>query len=161
MKTLHSKTTSKAKKHFKPPIGGAFQAYVEGPGELEFLKYKTEVEAELESFRSLANYGQGALRTSLLINGGATVALLSFIAAISANPNLFFSVLVNPLVAFSTGVFFGAIASGSAYGQAYANYADQEVSAGRWFKRTIFALSCSYLCFILGCHLAFVAIRGL
>lgn len=59
----------------------ALKAMTDEPNKEDFARVKAITDAEFESFRALVQFGQGALRTSLLINGGATVALLSFFAA--------------------------------------------------------------------------------
>lgn len=83
--------------------------------------YKAVQQSNLEMFRSVITTGQTALRTSLLINGGATIAVLTFLGNMRTHLRgigLHYPLeepLVNSLVLFGFGVLLGAIATGTTY----------------------------------------------
>ena len=83
--------------------------------------YKAVQQTNLEMFRSVITTGQTALRTSLLINGGATIAVLTFLGNMRTHlrgVGLHYPLeepLVNSLVLFGFGVLFGAVATGTTY----------------------------------------------
>ncbi|SRR5579885_269047 len=70
--------------------------------------------AERETFRSVIQAGQTALRTVILINGGAAVALMIFLGNIWADTEPPAHIL-NSLLAFSAGVLWGGLATGTTY----------------------------------------------
>ena len=82
--------------------------------------YKAVQQSNLEMFRSVITTGQTALRTSLLINGGATIAVLTFLGNIRTlrGVGMHYPLeepLVNSLVLFGLGVLLGAVATGTTY----------------------------------------------
>lgn len=71
--------------------------------------------ARVESFKSVILAGQNAIRTAFLMNGGAAVALLAFLGALSStNPNQL-KVFAPSLLIFTWGVFFVGLTSGFTY----------------------------------------------
>jgi len=83
--------------------------------------YKSQRQQQIEMFRTVIATGQSALKTSLLINGGAAVALLAFMGRAWSKSlgNALYYPMVNSLshslVSFGVGVFIGALASGTTY----------------------------------------------
>lgn len=69
--------------------------------------------------RSVVESGKTALTTSILVNGGATVALLAFLGnLISKSPSQLLpmqTLLVASLMSFAAGVLAGAVATGTTY----------------------------------------------
>jgi hypothetical protein len=70
--------------------------------------YKAQVIFDLEMFKSVLMAGQTALRTSFLINGGASVALLAFIGNIwdKTQTAIVIKTLANSLGIFSSWGYF-------------------------------------------------------
>ena len=85
--------------------------------------FKNVSTQNIEMFKSLITAGQNALRTSLLINGGASVAMLTFIGSLATSlatspgrpPLMDPKLLATPLVIFVIGTLLGAVASGGTY----------------------------------------------
>lgn len=71
----------------------------------------------LESFRSTINVGMNAAKSCMLINGGASVALLAFIGNIWAKDSLDIAAMLvsKGLLIFCAGVFLAALCSGFTY----------------------------------------------
>ena len=80
-------------------------------------RHKAELEGDLEVLRSVFIYGQSALKTTILINGGAAIAVMAFLARYVsvenqiANMQLFLSALF----IFGMGVLFGSLTIGFTY----------------------------------------------
>ncbi|MEX2150741.1 MAG: hypothetical protein WD793_11040 [Steroidobacteraceae bacterium] len=110
-------------------------------------------ETNLEMFRSVIQAGQGALRTCLLINGGAAVALLAFAGHIvsSETEAVPLVAVAKAMVAFVGGVLACGLASGT-------TYLSQWFFADDW-NRTGFVLNVAAIIFGLG-SLALFAFGG-
>lgn len=65
-----------------------------------------------EHFRSVISMAELALKSAILINGGACIALLTFIGNSTRSENI---LIVGGLFAFAAGVFLGALATFLAY----------------------------------------------
>jgi len=76
-------------------------------------------EIAVEMFRSVLMAAKIALTTSILVNGGATIALLSFLGSLIGKtpppPAGMQSLLSRSLICFAVGVVAGAFATGFAY----------------------------------------------
>ena len=107
--------------------------------------------------KSVNNYAQTALKSALLINGGAAGALLAFIGNIwdkGANQAAVGS-LTNSIFWFSFGVLLAAIGTGTAYGTLYC-YAYKRKHWGFGLHVFTFLLVfSSYVFFGLGAHEAY------
>ena len=83
-------------------------------------------EWKLEMLRSVISTGQSALKSSLLINGAAAVALLAFIgniwSPISNSPTV--AEAANALAAYAFGILIAAVAAGFTY-VSQAGYANE------------------------------------
>ena len=80
--------------------------------------YNVQWASNLEMFRATVQYGQAALKSVILINGGASVALLAFIGNIFSNNIVEPKILIglsNSLIGFVLGVLFSAVAVGLTY----------------------------------------------
>ncbi|EOC1797619.1 hypothetical protein [Vibrio fluvialis] len=73
--------------------------------------------SDLEMFRSVITSGQAALKASMVINGGAAVALLAFMGKIwgSSITTGVASSLSGSTFMFCIGIILGALASGTTY----------------------------------------------
>ena len=104
--------------------------------------------ADLEMFKSVLETGKVALTTPILVNGGASVALLAFIANISAKSDVGSGVgipsIAGALMWFVFGVLLAALATGSTYltqdlhSQAQYSVSNTEVKTTR--STTIFSI---------------------
>ncbi len=83
--------------------------------ELETLKVDTQ--CSLVLYQQVNMQGQAAMKAALLINGGASVAMLAFIGAAITNSvdSVLLSKLCCSMAVFATGVLSAALASGAAY----------------------------------------------
>ncbi|WP_157471632.1 hypothetical protein [Gilvimarinus agarilyticus] len=70
-------------------------------------------EAQKEQFQSTIDVGLQVLKTSILINGGAAIALLTFMGNKHELVNL--ATLITALKCFATGVFISALGGFSCY----------------------------------------------
>jgi hypothetical protein len=124
------------------------------PTPLDFERYKAdlqnwietkkyEYEGSLEMFRSVITSGQGAIKSSFLLNGGAAVALLAFIAHLAEYNAGKVPELAACLLPFAFGVLSIVVTSGSTYLSqwSFASHRDGAKKAG-------FALN--ILCILLG-----------
>ncbi|WP_447044094.1 hypothetical protein [Vreelandella sp. H-I2] len=121
-------------------------------------------ETNLEMLRSVVTVGQSALKSALLINGGASVALLAFIGKIwggtNAQPTL--DALAAALLCYIFGVLSSAMAAGATY-FSQAGYAGEFGSIAHRVGRSghvaavLFVFGGYYL-FARGSWLAFKAI---
>ncbi|MBB4654429.1 hypothetical protein GGR73_000928 [Xanthomonas sp. F14] len=128
------------------------------------LRYQHET--RLEMLRATVTTSQSALRSSLLINAGAAVALLSFMGGIwgkgsylNVIPGLSYSLSV-----FVWGVLAGALAAGATYGS-QAGYGEEfgrfSVLIGRVFHGVaILAGVTAYICFGSASWLAYGALMA-
>jgi hypothetical protein len=87
------------------------------PTQLE--KYKAELqnwhEGKIEMFRSVIASGQNAIKSSFLLNGGASVALLAFISQLTQFQPDKVSVFATCLLPFTFGVLAISATSGFTY----------------------------------------------
>lgn len=121
-------------------------------------------EGQMEMLRSVITVGQSALKSALLINGGAAVALLAFIGRIWGNAETQHTIeaLATALVCFVFGVLSAAMASGATY-FSQAGYADEfghltrQVGRGGHIAAVIFVFG-GYILFASGSWIAFKAI---
>jgi len=83
----------------------------------EFEKWKTDTQCFMIRYEQVNMQGQAAMKAALLINGGASVAMLAFIGTAMNNgtDNSFLLKLCSSMVMFTTGVLSVAFASGVTY----------------------------------------------
>lgn len=96
--------------------------------------------AELEMFKAVIESGKTALTTVMLVNGGAAVALLAFIANMAAKVDspIKLYAIAGALMWFVMGVLLAALATGTTY-LTQSAYAEQMYGApgkpvSRWVK---------------------------
>lgn len=112
------------KDQFKTTDGGSPVV----PTEAKLERYKAELsnffdqerrrhEWDVELFKSVIQSGQIALRSCILVNGGAAVALLAFLGHVSSQAAR--TTLINDIAGsmgiYAAGVAAGALATGLAY----------------------------------------------
>jgi hypothetical protein len=71
--------------------------------------------SSLEMFRTVIQSGQNALKTAMLMNGGASIALLAFIGKLTEARQGHIPAFTNALAVFVLGVFCIVVASGTTY----------------------------------------------
>lgn len=76
---------------------------------------KHQQDQQLEMFRSVISSGQGAIKSSFLLNGGAAVALLAFISHLAQFNSAKVAIFASSLLPFSLGVLAIATTSGFTY----------------------------------------------
>lgn len=125
--------------------------------ERNLAHYDAQQSHSVEMLRSVFAYGQAALKSSILINGGAAVALLAFIGRIwdEKTGQTAVDALTSALVLFSFGVLAGAIGTA-------ATYFSQLLYASNWNKTgvgfhvlTILIVAAAYVLFGLGSYEAY------
>lgn len=77
--------------------------------QLSLEEHKYNLSANLEMFKSIIQSGQNAIKTMLLLNGGAAIALLAFIGKLSDNnssaiPDFAYSIAAFVIGALAIGV---------------------------------------------------------
>lgn len=96
------------------------------PTALQIEKYKADLqnwvetikqnhEGDLEMFRSVITAGQTAIKTTFLLNGGASVAMLAFIGHLAQFNTSKIPAFAGCLVIFAYGVLAIAVTSGLTY----------------------------------------------
>ena len=110
-------------------------------------------ERRLEQFRSVMQVSVLALRSAMVINGGAAVALLTFLGNMKDANGM--SCFIAALQYFVVGVGLAAFATGTSYLAQYRYLYEvkNEGSASRGRYITYFTIAivfCSYLVFVLG-----------
>lgn len=104
---------------------------------------KSNHASDLEMFRTVIQSGQNAVKTALLMNGGASVALLAFIGKLTEEQQSRIPPFADALAIFVAGVFTIVVASGSTYLSQWF-YAESET----WKERT--GLGFNLLSILLG-----------
>lgn len=114
--------------------------------------------ATMARVESSGRAGQAALNTAIMINGGASVAVLAFMGSV-VPLGVSAAAFASALTVFCVGVFCGAAATGLVY-LAEINYFSREKLAGILNKASIATVSASYLLFVIGGVAAGVALRS-
>ena len=119
--------------------------------------YDAQQKHSVEMIRSVFAYGQAALKSSILINGGAAAALLAFIGKIWSEETgqAAVNALTNALVLFSFGVLAGAIGTAATY-LSQLSYTSSWTKIGVGFHvLTILIVAAAYVLFGLGSYEAY------
>lgn len=74
-----------------------------------------EHQGNVEKFKAVTTAGQNAIKTSMLLNGGAAVAMLAFIGHLATTKPDKVSLLAPTILPFALGAFFVGITSGATY----------------------------------------------
>ena len=94
--------------------------------------HKSHNAQSLELIRAAISSGQNALRTSFLMNGGASVAILAFIGHLAAVDSTRIPDFAQSLTWFVSGVFAIGAASGATYASQWL-FSDWD--NGKWTRR--------------------------
>lgn len=116
--------------------------------------------ASLENFKAVIAAGQNAIRSIILINGGASVAMLAFLGHLVRIGSPQVPQFAGSLVAFVTGTLLGTLVAGSTYlAQFFFGYPDdRERRVGLVFNVLAVAIAIlSYLTFFAGSYTAYQA----
>ena len=100
-------------------------------------KTKAENAIELELTKATCVAGQGALKTTIIMNGGASVALLAFIGNTWIHKGDGVAMLSIALFLFASGVLSGCAATGVTYLAAFISTENNE----RWKIRNNWAIA--------------------
>lgn len=105
----------------------------------------------IEEYRQTITMGQSTMRSCMLINGGAAVALLAFIGHLATLPDSAGHInnFACPLLIYNTGIFFSACAFGFTYLSEYFDSPPERVGYAKTFQ--IFAVL-----FVIGSLVFFV-----
>lgn len=117
--------------------------------ERNIAQYEAEQQHSIELLRSVISYGQAALKSAILINGGAAVALLAFIGNIwlkAITPEAVTS-LTNSIALFAFGVLAAALGTAGSYFTQYC-YSESHTRTGIGFHLTTIML-------VLGAYVLF------
>jgi hypothetical protein len=120
--------------------------------------------SDLEMFKSVLDTGKTALTTSILVNGGAAVSLLAFIANVvgKANEAINVAAVAGALMWFVAGVLLAALATGTTYlSQSLyaANVLRTNESSSTFFRWATFVLvATAYVFFVFGALCAYKAL---
>jgi hypothetical protein len=142
-------------------------------------KYKTELQVwaegqknihtqNIESFKSTIDAGQNAIRSSFLMNGAATISLLTFIGKLTDSAPEKIPLFSCSLMLFVSGVGLAGLASGLAYCTQWfyttSNYAARRAltrNFGHAFNIfSIVLIITSYVVFAYGVFGAYEIFRG-
>lgn len=112
--------------------------------------YKAKSKRISDDSHAVITIGQGALKSSILINGGACVALLAFIGKIITENTVPVPGLSTALLIFGCGVLFSAISSGTTY-LSQSNYAIKKRRRAVFYNYLVIVfIILSYLSFLGG-----------
>mgnify|MGYP001597081463 CR=1 FL=1 len=125
-------------------------------------QYAAQNQGALEILRSVIALGQGALRASMLINGGAAVATLGFLsnAWTKGVPPGILAGLPHSLLFFVLGVLAAGLATGFTF-LAQEAFASEQRRLGQVMRSVVIALVIvSYLLFGVGSWQAYASFIG-
>ncbi len=119
-------------------------------------------DSDEKMFDAIHPYAGGALKSILLVNGGASIALLAFIGNIvTSNPkSLLISTLSLPLAYYTSGVLAAAAASAGAYITQYSYFHFGQKWGQFWHWTSAIVLIASYILFAIGSYLAYDTFRN-
>ena len=121
-----------------------------------------EVKEDLkkELFNAAIESGRNALKAGMVINGAASISMLTFIGSISSSVNakIIIKSLSIPLSSFVVGVLACAVASGVTYiAQSYFYHIPEKYTGNYWNVLGILLVSFSYISFAYGSLKAYQA----
>lgn len=132
--------------------------------DFELAHYNWEKDSSLEMFKSTIAAGQNSMRAAMLMHGGAALALVAFIGNLAVNPETL------PLVPdfggilpwFLGGLLLVVLAYGTTYlTQNFLSEDAKEQVGKRWNRVSCALVIGSYLTFIAGCWLGYLALLGM
>jgi len=125
-----------------------------------FERWKQENQTNLtiwaERFKVAVSAGENALKSVILINGGAAVALLAFIGSVwdKSTNDVDINKLLISMIIFVTGTLFGGLATSWHYLEHNANV---ESKRKKWGKLCDWFIGIAYGCFVVASVLALFA----
>lgn len=125
----------------------------------KLTEYKAQRESDLEMFRSVIQAGILALRTPILINGGAAVALLAFIGNIwtkSQSASVAGS-LTSAMLFFVIGVLCGGLATAGTYFSQFCYRHRYNKTAVTFHSFTVLTAVGAYVLFGFGAYSSYAA----
>jgi hypothetical protein len=126
--------------------------------ESELAQTRTEQDANKEMFRTVIDSGKTALTTCILINGGAAIALMSFLSNAYGKNSMGTPVPASmgyALLTFAIAVFLAGATSGLTY-LAQCQFHQRNYSKGKLYNGTgIFFVALGYALFAIGITLAY------
>lgn len=122
--------------------------------ERNLAHYDAQQQHALEMLRSVIGNGQAALKSALLINGGAAAALLAFIGNIWTKDIATAAVapLTNSIIFFAFGVLSAALGAGTTYVTQYCYFEKWEKSGIVFHLVTFVVVLLSYFLFGKGAY---------
>ena len=156
-------TLKKSIEQEKGILPDAFElAHYSAKCELHKETYKAQCDSQLEMFRSVITSGQNALRAGFLINGGAAVAILAFIANGYGKLIKFpWNGIVDSLIWFTGGVLAIGLATAGTYATQRVYHMNNK-RVGDWLNAGVFLIGMvSSLCFCAGAYIAYITLKGL
>ncbi len=127
--------------------------------EYELKKWEIDNQHSIEMFKSVILSGQTALKSSLLVNGGAAVAILGFFSKAWSNnvPDVVLKALPSSLLFYVMAILCAAIATGFTYvSQGYFQH-DKDTLGKAMRIMAIVLIICSYVGFGMGSFQAYAA----
>lgn len=122
--------------------------------------YKAQRQSQLEMFKSTMESAHSALRASLIVNGGAAVALLAFVGNVWAKAQTasVAHALAAAIAWFSAGVLLGGLASFATYFTQFFYYHEFKRSGITVHIAAVGLVAFSYVAFGLGVVRAYGAV---
>lgn len=127
--------------------------------ERNLAHYSAQQESSRQMWDSVFTYGQAALKSAILVNGGAAAGLLAFIGNIwskGINP-LAVEDLTHAILAFALGVLAAAFGTGTTYVTQYGYCCNWKVLARIFHVLTVIVVIGSYVLFFVGSHASYSA----
>ena len=143
-------------RHFEASV-----QFLRSQHEQNLVILEAQQRSELELFRSVIGYGQAAMKSAILINGGATVALLALIGNIwvkGINPDAIGS-LTDGIRLFAFGTLTAAVGTAASCVTQYCYMNFGEKAAKTFHILTVLCVVGAFLLFGLGTiesHQAFI-----
>jgi hypothetical protein len=131
--------------------------------ERNLAHYRATVDGETEMFRSVIETAKATLNTSILVNGGASVALLALLGNLVGRPQPISPALQQGLIVslafFAAGVLSGAIATSSTYLSQFCYHNEYRRTGIAFHSLTVVLVLSTYVTFALGLSNAYYAFR--
>ncbi len=128
----------------------------------QLAEYDAKVKSDIEMFKSVIESGKESINAILIVNGGAVIALLGFLAnTISkGGSSILAAKLSNSLLMFGLGVLAAAIAFGVRY-LAQFTYASHWRKAGHFFNGCSWLIvTFAYVAFGIGLYCAYYSLSS-
>jgi len=127
--------------------------------ERNLAHYEAVQQRSLEMLRSVLTYGQAALKSSMLINGGAAAALLAFIGNIWQKPlgQKAANSITTAIAYFAFGVLVAAIGTATSYFTQYSYFENWRKPGIIFHTISVLLILGSFALFGLGTYDAYVA----